>query len=51
MTRNVRLSAKIRVFMLFRTLSEAISIEPQVIVMPERIGFTIVEWGSSEIRS
>ena len=40
----------IRTFMVFRPMSEAIYIEPQVIVTPERIGFTVVEWGGSEIR-
>ena len=40
----------IRVFMVFRPLPAAITVEPQLITTPERTGFTVVEWGGSEIR-
>ncbi len=40
----------IRVFMTWYGTDKAIDIEPQVIVTPERKGFTVVEWGGSEIK-
>lgn len=40
----------IRVFMAFRPLETPVEIEPQELSSPERSGFTVVEWGGSEIR-
>ena len=40
----------IRVFMSWKALEEPISIEPQSFTTPERIGFTVVEWGGAEIK-
>lgn len=39
----------IRVFMAWRGLETPVEIEPQTIVTPERIGFTVVEWGGAQI--
>lgn len=39
----------IRVFMAWTPLSEMVEIEPQVLTTPEREGFTVVEWGGSQI--
>lgn len=39
----------IRVFMAWKSLEEEIEIEPQVLNAPERKGFTVVEWGGTEI--
>ncbi len=40
----------LRVFMVFKPLIEKIEIEPQVIQPFERKGFTVVEWGGTEIK-
>ncbi len=40
----------LRVFMAYVPLEEAIGIEPQQLSGFERNGFTVVEWGGSEIR-
>ncbi|MGN1129683.1 MAG: hypothetical protein ACI4T6_12130 [Candidatus Flemingiibacterium sp.] len=40
----------IRVFMAFRPLETPVEIEPQELSSPERSGFTVVEWGGSEVR-
>ena len=40
----------IRVFMTWKALDEAVEIEPQEFILPERIGFTVVEWGGTEIK-
>ena len=37
----------IRVFMAWKGLKTPIEIEPQTIITPERVGFTVVEWGGS----
>ena len=39
----------IRVFMAWRPLTEPVAIEPQEWTAPERIGFTLVEWGGTEV--
>lgn len=39
----------IRVFMVWEGLEQAVEIEPQELSAPEREGFTVVEWGASEI--
>ena len=39
----------IRVFMVWEGLEQAVEIAPQELSAPEREGFTVVEWGASEI--
>ena len=39
----------IRVFMAWKAVDQPIEIEPQTIVTPERIGFTVVEWGGCKV--
>jgi len=39
----------LRIFMVFKPLEESANIEPQIIQPFERKGFTVVEWGGSEI--
>ena len=41
----------LRVFMAYVPLEEAVKIEPQQLETFERKGFTVVEWGGSEIKS
>ena len=41
----------LRVFMAYVPLEEKVDIEPQQLETFERKGFTVVEWGGSEIRS
>ena len=40
----------LRVFMAFKPLKQAISVTPQVIQPFERKGFSVVEWGGTELR-
>ena len=40
----------IRVFMAFQASDSMIRILPQVLTAPERSGFTVVEWGGTEIK-
>ena len=40
----------IRVFMAYKPLEKAVDIEAQEIATPARNGFTVVEWGGSEIK-
>ncbi len=40
----------IRVFMAYRPSAEAVDIEPQVLTAPKREGFTVVEWGGTELQ-
>jgi len=40
----------IRVLMTFKGLESPIEVEEQNLVTPERIGFTVVEWGGTEIK-
>jgi len=40
----------IRVFMAWKGSDEFVEIEPQNLTAPERIGFTVVEWGGSELK-
>lgn len=40
----------IRVVMLFKGLDEPIGVEEQVLETPERKGFTVVEWGGTELK-
>ena len=40
----------IRVLMTFKGLKEPIEVEEQKLVTPERKGFTVVEWGGTEIK-
>ncbi len=39
----------IRVFMAWRGLDAPVEVTPQEFTAPERIGFTVVEWGGAEI--
>lgn len=40
----------LRVFMAYKRLSEPIEVPPQVFEPFVRVGFTVVEWGGSEVR-
>ena len=40
----------IRVFMTFEASDYMIRILPQKLTAPERIGFTVVEWGGTEVQ-
>jgi len=40
---------EIRVFMAWKPLDTAVEIEPQMLTAPKRVGFTLVEWGGTEI--
>ena len=40
----------LRVFMAWQPLEEAVEIEPQTFEPFERIGFTVVEWGGTEVK-
>lgn len=40
----------LRVFMAWKPLNAAAEITPQTLTAPERTGFTVVEWGGTEIR-
>ncbi len=40
----------IRVFMAWKNSDEFIEIEPQELSAPERNGFTVIEWGGSELK-
>lgn len=39
----------IRVNMVFKALEEPVEVKPQEFVTPERIGFTVVEWGGTPL--
>ena len=39
----------IRVFMVWKALDAEETLEPQELIAPERKGFTVVEWGGSEV--
>ncbi len=41
---------QIRVFMTYKASNEYVEIVPQELTAPERQGFTLVEWGGSEIK-
>ncbi|MBQ3215159.1 MAG: hypothetical protein IJB11_03475 [Oscillospiraceae bacterium] len=40
----------IRVFMAWQASDAPVTLEPQSFSAPERSGFTVVEWGGSEIK-
>ncbi|MGN8896554.1 hypothetical protein [Flavonifractor sp. HCP28S3_F3] len=40
----------IRVFMAWQGLDEPVEVEPQSLTAPERVGFTAVEWGGTEMQ-
>ena len=40
----------IRVFMAWQGLDKAMDVEPQTLTAPERRGFTLVEWGGTEVK-
>ena len=39
----------IRVFMVWKGLDAPVEIAPQELTAPERVGFTLVEWGGTEL--
>ncbi len=39
----------IRVFMAWKPLQSAVEIPAQTLTAPDRIGFTVVEWGGAEL--
>ena len=39
----------IRVFMAWKGLDQPVEVQPQSLTAPERVGFTAVEWGGTEI--
>lgn len=39
----------LRVFMAWKPLEEAVGIPPQELEFTERTGFTVVEWGGSQV--
>ena len=39
----------IRVFMAWQGLDEPVEVQPQSLTAPERVGFTAVEWGGTEV--
>ncbi|MBQ1339804.1 MAG: hypothetical protein IIY35_04165 [Ruminococcus sp.] len=41
----------LRVFMTYVPLEDAVNIEPQQLSTFERKGFTVVEWGGSELKN
>ena len=40
----------LRVFMAWKPVDEAVEIPAQNLSAPERIGFTVVEWGGCQVR-
>ena len=40
----------IRIVMEFKGLEEPIQIKEQKLITPQRTGFTVVEWGGTEIK-
>lgn len=40
----------IRVFMTWKPLKDAVEIPAQDLTAPDRTGFTVVEWGGSQVR-
>lgn len=42
--------SEIRVFMTWKKLDHKIEIEPQELKTPQRTGFTVVEWGGTEVK-
>lgn len=54
-TDNARLTVNpspdtlIRVFMAWQSVDSPVEISPQTLTSPERIGFTVVEWGGSQV--
>ena len=55
-TQNAQLSVDpapdtlLRVFMAWKPVGEAMEIPAQSLSAPERIGFTVVEWGGCQVR-
>ena len=39
----------IRVFMVWKPLEQPVEIAPQILTAPKRTGFTVVEWGGSQL--
>ena len=47
---NPKVDTSIRVFMTFKSSNTPIDIKEQTFVTPIREGFTLVEWGGTEIK-
>lgn len=47
---NPNPDAQIRVFMAYKASETAVYIEAQAFTAPERTGFTVVEWGGTEVK-
>ena len=45
----LNLKTLIRVLMIFKPLNREINVKEQILPRQERNGFTVVEWGGSEI--
>ena len=39
----------IRVFLVYRAVEAGMKLKPQVLSAPERVGFTVVEWGGAKL--
>lgn len=50
-TVNPKPDTEIRVFMEFKKIDKPFEVEPQKIMTPTRGGFTLVEWGGSELNN
>ena len=50
LTVTPRPDSMLRVFMVFKPLNEKVDIEPQTFQKFERKGFTVVEWGGTEVK-
>jgi hypothetical protein len=44
-------AATLRVFMVYRAVAAGTTPKPRVLETPERVGFTLVEWGSAKLSS
>ncbi|MBQ3491345.1 MAG: hypothetical protein IJA74_02195 [Oscillospiraceae bacterium] len=40
----------IRVFMVWQKTESYVNLEPQDLTAPQRTGFTVVEWGGTEVK-
>ena len=47
--RNIQIDNMIRILMIYKPLNDEIKVKEQEIFTPSRDGFTVVEWGGSEL--
>ena len=47
---NPKPDTVIRVLMIYKPLNKKIKVKEQKIITPERKGFTLVEWGGTELK-